>query len=154
MVFFALYQMFIKLIFGPLRLKCLEIGPFIQKVGCKVAFRDEIKHTYFYRKTQNKTLWFSYNFYTYFLFNFTQVFGPLLIDCVLFGNYEHIYLYNKRACPQTIVKTMFKILRLRSQRCQIKEANRVAKNIGAREREKERELKIKIGGGGTLAMHR
>ncbi len=42
-------------------------------------------------------------------------------------------LYNKRACPQT----MLKILRLRRQRCQIKD-NRVAKNMGAREKDKER----------------
>ncbi len=142
MVFFTLYQMFIKLIFGPLRLKCLEIGPFIQKVGCKVAFCDEIKHTYFYRKTQNKTLWFSYNFYTYFLFNFTQVFGPLLIiDCLLFGNYEHIYLYNKRACPQTMVKTMFKILRLHSQRCPITKLRRITglPKTWGQERERKRE---------------
>jgi hypothetical protein len=34
-----------------------------------------------------------------------------LASCLLFS-----YLYNKRACPQT----MFKILRLRRQHCQIK----------------------------------
>jgi hypothetical protein len=48
---------------------------------------------------------------------------------------------------------MFKILRLRRQHCQIKD-NRVAKNMGVRERETKRELKIKIGVGcGELAMH-
>ncbi len=35
------------------------------------------------------------------------------------------HLYNKRACPQT----MFKILHLQKQRCQIEEGNRVANKI-------------------------
>jgi hypothetical protein len=56
-------------------------------------------------------------------------------------------LYNKRACPQT----MFKILRLLRQCCQIKEDNRVAKNMGARER--ERAENKNPGGGGELATH-
>jgi hypothetical protein len=52
-------------------------------------------------------------------------------------------LYDKRACPQT----MFKILHLRRQRCQIKRITGLPKTWG-REREREREMKIKIRGGG------
>jgi hypothetical protein len=59
---------------------------------------------------------------------------------ITLSNFHSLYLqvaqltllYNKRACPQT----MFKILRLRRQRCQINEDNRVAKNMGEREIEK------------------
>jgi hypothetical protein len=63
-----------------------------------------------------------------------------------FSKYETIdnLLYNKRACPQT----MFKILRLRRQRCQIKRITGLPKTW-----RRERELKIKIGGGETLATH-
>ncbi len=43
-----------------------------------------------------------------------------------------VYLYNKRACPQT----MFKILRLRRQHCQIKRITGLPKTWG-RERERE-----------------
>ena len=43
------------------------------------------------------------------------------------------YLYNKRACPQT----MFKILRLRRQHCQIKGITGLPKTWG-QERERER----------------
>jgi hypothetical protein len=63
-----------------------------------------------------------------------------------------------------LTQTMFKILRLRRQRCQIKRITGLPKTWGQererkreRERERERELKIKIRGGGrgggTLAMH-
>jgi hypothetical protein len=60
------------------------------------------------------------------------------------------YLNNKRACPQT----MFKILRLRRQRCQIKRITGLPKTWG-QEREKERAENKNPGGGGgvTLAMH-
>jgi hypothetical protein len=56
-------------------------------------------------------------------------------------------LYNKRACPQT----MFKILRLRRQPCQIKRITGLPKTWG-QEREKERkraENKNPGGGGDT-----
>jgi hypothetical protein len=53
-------------------------------------------------------------------------------------------LYNKRACSQT----MFKILRLRRQCCQIKRKTGLPKTWG-----QERAENKNLGGGGTLAKH-
>ncbi len=51
------------------------------------------------------------------------------------------YLYNKRVCPQT----MFKILRLRRQRCQIKRITGLPNTWG---RERDRAENKNQGGGG------
>ncbi len=57
-------------------------------------------------------------------------------------------LYNERACPQTI----FKILRLQRQRCQIKGTTGLPKTWGARER--ERAENKNPGGGGRRGERR
>jgi hypothetical protein len=59
----------------------------------------------------------------------------------------HCNLKYKRVCPQTI----FQVLCLKRQGCQIKEDNRVAKNMGQEKgSEKERdENKNQKGGGGS-----
>ncbi len=72
-----------------------------------------------------------------------SVFLPSSQQLSTVKNAEASNLYNKRACPHT----MFTILHLRKQHCQIKRITGLPKPWG-RERKKERELKIKIWGGG------